>query len=509
MERSVIDWTEFLACDRGLLIAPAGHGKTTAIADCLNLCPDDSCQLVLTHTHAGIASLKKKFKEKKVPAHKYQLETITGFAQRYVLAFQGSSVLPKPEDKHYFNVAVAKCNEILSSPLIQCIISLSFGGVFVDEYQDCTISQHNMIMYLAQNLPLHILGDPLQGIFEFEEERLVDFNNDLTWLFGFKVFHLLNYPWRWHNTNEPLGREILSIRNLLERDNSIILKQMPEIGLYLEQWSNSNDYYSLEYIKWLSSIIRKYESHNTLIICPTYHGNNSKGIKTPKGDLKDRIKIKYQFDFNNSYLLLDAIDGRTYYSVSRNIDTYITRCIKGSRIDPIKHFHDLLESLYVSKTFLNKWISSTKKGWKFRDKQDREEKRISCIFEKSFNRFIEAPSLKSQLTVLDTVKSIPGYSNHRPDFWYEIIRCLKNAIAEDISLYQSMDRHRSRIRHMGRKIEGKCIGTTFLTKGLEFDTVIILYPERFEDKKNFYVAISRACKTLVFITSTNEIIFDK
>ena len=106
MERSVIDWTEFLACDRGLLIAPAGHGKTTAIADCLNLCPDDSCQLVLTHTHAGIASLKKKFKEKKVPAHKYQLETITGFAQRYVLAFQGSSVLPKPEDKHYFNVSV-------------------------------------------------------------------------------------------------------------------------------------------------------------------------------------------------------------------------------------------------------------------------------------------------------------------------------------------------------------------------------------------------------------------
>lgn len=62
---------------------------------------------------------------------------------------------------------------------------------------------------------------------------------------------------------------------------------------------------------------------------------------------------------------------------------------------------------------------------------------------------------------------------------------------------------------MGRKIEGKCIGTTLLTKGLEFDTVIILYPERFEDKKNFYVAISRACKTLVFITSTNEIIFDK
>ena len=30
-----IDWTSFLNCERGLLIAPAGHGKTTAIADCL------------------------------------------------------------------------------------------------------------------------------------------------------------------------------------------------------------------------------------------------------------------------------------------------------------------------------------------------------------------------------------------------------------------------------------------------------------------------------------------
>lgn len=36
----MIDWREFIKCKRGLLIAPAGHGKTTAIADCLLQCPE-------------------------------------------------------------------------------------------------------------------------------------------------------------------------------------------------------------------------------------------------------------------------------------------------------------------------------------------------------------------------------------------------------------------------------------------------------------------------------------
>ena len=87
----------------------AGHGKTTAIADCLLQCPIDSCQLVLTHTHAGIASLRSKFRQKNVPSSRYQIETITGFAQRYVLSLIGSSALPEEEDKSYFNVAIEKC----------------------------------------------------------------------------------------------------------------------------------------------------------------------------------------------------------------------------------------------------------------------------------------------------------------------------------------------------------------------------------------------------------------
>jgi hypothetical protein len=37
----------------------------------------------------------------------------------------------------------------------------------VDEYQDCSLDQHELICLLSEILPCRILGDPLQGIFSF------------------------------------------------------------------------------------------------------------------------------------------------------------------------------------------------------------------------------------------------------------------------------------------------------------------------------------------------------
>lgn len=72
-----------------------------------------------------------------------------------------------------------------------------------------------------------------------------------------------------------------------------------------------------------------------------------------------------------------------------------------------------------------------------------------------------------------------------------------------------MKEMRNVVRRGGRKIRGRCIGTTLLTKGLEFDTVIILDAHRFEDSKNFYVAISRACKNLVILSKEQTLHFAK
>jgi len=69
-------------------------------------------------------------------------------------------------------------------------------------------------------------------------------------------------------------------------------------------------------------------------------------------------------------------------------------------------------------------------------------------------------------------------------------------------MFESMKLLKTRVRHQGRDIEGKCFGTTLLTKGLEFDTVILWDVHKFEDAKNFYVAISRARKKLILITES-------
>ena len=54
----MFDINEFVSKPKSLLIAPAGYGKTHTIAECLKYTAGS--QLVLTHTHAGGASLTEK-----------------------------------------------------------------------------------------------------------------------------------------------------------------------------------------------------------------------------------------------------------------------------------------------------------------------------------------------------------------------------------------------------------------------------------------------------------------
>ena len=87
--------------------------------------------------------------------------------------------------------------------------------------------------------------------------------------------------------------------------------------------------------------------------------------------------------------------------------------------------------------------------------------------------------------------------------------CFNIAQINNISMFEAMKLQKTRLRHQGRSVDGLCFGTTLLTKGLEFETVIIWDAHKFEDVKNFYVAISRACKRLIIMTETKSLTFDK
>lgn len=494
----MIDWGEFIKCKRGLLIAPAGHGKTTAIADCLLQCPEGSRQLVLTHTHAGIASLRSKFRKKNIPSSRYHLETITGFAQRYVLSYLGSSVLPKEDEQNYFAVAIEKCGKLLQTKAVQTIIKLSYDGVFVDEYQDCTIDQHYMIMDLAYDLHLHLLGDPLQGIFSFERKPLIDFNKDLGF---FSRFDLLKHPWRWQECNPFLGDYIYGLRNALEKQQTINLESYPHNGICVIHCSSEDDK-----LKSLRMAIRQYDRNTLLIICPSYKVKDKFGNVHPKGDVNDRIKIKQHVDFENHFIIIDAIDSPEYYKCAKDIDEYLEKCHKGRKIHKIARFYDIIESLHFNISEISKWIKKKENRIVEREK---DNKLLSIQLKDLFSIFESEITYSSLKNVIKFIAKLPKVKCYHRNFYNTILKCFDMAQTNNISMFEAMKMLKNRVRHQGRRIEGKCFGTTLLTKGLEFDTVIVYDASKFEDAKNFYVAISRACRKLVIITESLSLNFKR
>jgi len=86
-----------------------------------------------------------------------------------------------------------------------------------------------------------------------------------------------------------------------------------------------------------------------------------------------------------------------------------------------------------------------------------------------------------------------------------LLKACDNSALMNIPVYNSMKEQRSNLRHLGRILRGKSIGTTLLTKGLEFDTVAILDAHKFDCPKHLYVAMTRACKKLIIYTENTTL----
>ena len=65
----MFDISKFLSHPKALVVAPAGYGKTHFIVEAVKFCSGKS--LILTHTHAGVASLRQKLNKEKFYHGKY------------------------------------------------------------------------------------------------------------------------------------------------------------------------------------------------------------------------------------------------------------------------------------------------------------------------------------------------------------------------------------------------------------------------------------------------------
>ena len=107
------------------------------------------------------------------------------------------------------------------------------------------------------------------------------------------------------------------------------------------------------------------------------------------------------------------------------------------------------------------------------------------------------------MPLIEAIENIPDMKVYRKDFLHDICNALRDADRLGVSAAESIERNRNILRRKGRKIQGKVIGTTLLTKGLEFDTVVVLNAHRFNDKRHLYVALTRCCKQLIVISNNH------
>lgn len=462
----------FISEPKSMVIAPAGYGKTQCIVESLNI--SEGHQLILTHTNAGVASLKEKIRKIGVKTS-YTIETICGFAQKLVESFILKNRIPEQDSAEYFPFIINTALELFKKKAIKNVIVANYKGVFVDEYQDCTKSQHQLISIISDILPTHILGDPLQGIFDFNNEELVNFDLDLK---DYICTTELVNPWRWYKSNPLLGEDLKKLREEIQNNNCVHLTDYKNIEC---NFCPENDLYNFrqQYNFKLRQIIG--EESSLLIIHPISHNLNArtKLIKT----------------FNNSFFLVEAMDAKDFYDLSKKIDASNSSNIYNRILE--------ISLILFSKSKTTNWLGEQK----LKNKRDFQAQitlePLKVVFEKLHGDF----QLKLVSKALKLIKELPQNKCYRTELFFDLINAIENAHLNNQSVFESMKKIRDSKRHIGKKIKGKCIGTTLLTKGLEFDTVILLNAQRFTCPKNFYVAVTRASKRLIIFSDTDEIRF--
>ena len=458
----------FINADKSIIIAPAGYGKTYTIAECIAAYDKEKQVLVLTHTHAGIDSLRKKISSKGVAPKKYHLETICSFALNLTRTYHiNKDEIPSEADTvGLFSFAVRTATRICQAGPIQQMLKAKYDHLIVDEYQDCSLDQHALVISLSKSIKTHLLGDPLQGIFDFRG-GIVDFE-DASMIPFMENYQELDTPWRWVNAGaDALGKDLALIRGKLLSGEDINLEDYQEI-VYVP--AASDDYIKPSNCR--RSLYREL-ANEALVIHPVNSGT------TPRKRFIQHYPMVG---------MLESIDDKDYYYWCMEYDK-----LDGDSL--IKAIVDMLRSIGSSSS-LNIWFGPT---GNLKAKRDEEGKRIRGELHKMIQALSEKKTYSGIVSLIIAIERLTGIKIYRKVFLRDLCHALNDADKYGLSATESIVKSRNSIRQTGRSVRGKYIGTTLLTKGLEFDTVVVLNAQLFSDPRNLYVAFTRCCRRLVVI----------
>jgi AAA domain len=161
---------------------PAGSGKTELIAATVaKIAAEDGGVLVLTHTHAGVDALRRRMRRLGVPKERITVRTIDSWSFDLIRHYPQLAELRVPavpvwgNAPQYHKAAMRAAR----STAVRRMLRVSHRLVLVDEYQDCLIDQHNLVLGLREAVPTAVFGDPLQRLFNFGHNRPVSWTTDV------------------------------------------------------------------------------------------------------------------------------------------------------------------------------------------------------------------------------------------------------------------------------------------------------------------------------------------
>jgi hypothetical protein len=456
---------DVLAASRCSIELPAGTGKTETIA---RLTADASAGglrvLVLTHTHAGVDALRRRFKKLGVPGSSYVVRTIDSWCFDLIGHFPILSDIQVGDEPNWsvsadYHRAGARA---VSSGAIAKMLKVSYGLLIVDEYQDCQTWQHGLIIEMAQNLPTLVLGDRMQGLFFFGNAAPVLWERDV--LPNFVDLPTDVLPWRWRGKNEPLGEWLVDARRKLLGGHALNLNGAPiRVVSSAELIPAARD---LPGHPERSVIMRRWPSD-----CAVLSARLGAGF-TMMEELEGRHLLAFadQVDTGGAELANAVVE----YAVSCAFGVATIfgaeqrrplRALTPTRLDPSNFpgYHDQVVHI---------------------------------------NRLLEDQSREVVLAALGSLRRLPNFRPHRREAWLGTLDAVRLACASpDLTVRDCVVASRNNLRIRGRFPESRVIARPLLIKGLEFDHAVLAETAGL-NAHELYVCLTRGSNTLTVATDS-------
>lgn len=462
---------DLLVVNRGSVTAPAGCGKTQQIAEALGAHRGNKPILVLTHTNAGVAALRTRLAQASVPNSAYRVATIDGFAMRLVAKFPQrcglpAAVLDLADPAQDYPAIRAAAAGLLQAGHITQSLRASYSRLLVDEYQDCNLPQHSMITWAAQVLPTCVLGDPMQAIFGFRGNALVNWQTDVEAYFP--SVGALQTPWRWQRAGTPaLGQWLLSVRTQLQAGQSVDLQTAPPEVQWVQLQAATTDAQRRK-----AAMVRSNGNQDSVLVIGDSRrpaSRNNFASQTPGTTVVERVDLPELIQF--------------------------ARTFDPTAADPLTVLVEFAASVMtgVGTTQLLNRVRVLRFG--------RPQVPPSPV-EAAAVAFANTPSMIEAQRFLMALSRDAQTRVYRPELLHSCQAALQTAQGSPGGLYAAALKIRERQRHAGRTQSRRRVGSTLLLKGLEADVAVILEPEEMT-AQHLYVAMTRGAQQLIVCSPTH------